>query len=304
MQSDVVSHSSPSSFLRAPLWRALFQLTKPTITLLVVVTVVPSMFLAASGFPTPWVMIAALFGTFLSSASSSVFNHLLDSDLDQIMKRTRARPVASKKVPESTAFAFGLSLGAASLFVLYFFTTPLAALVALSANIFYALIYTLTLKRHTVQNIVIGGAAGAVGPLIGWAAIDGSSLGWPAWVLFAIIFLWTPPHFWALALKYKDDYASAKVPMLPCVAGDATTQKQMFLYTLVLIPAVVSLYVGNVAGLVYLIPSLAATGYFSWIAYKLMKSGDSKNAMPVFHYSCLYLFIIFGSLAFDQFLFL
>jgi protoheme IX farnesyltransferase len=260
------------------------------------------MFLAAGAFPSPWLMLAATFGTFLSSASSSVFNHLLDSDLDQIMKRTRSRPVASKEVPEAIAFAFGIILGSLSLLILYFFTTPLAAAVALGANLFYALIYTLVLKRHTVQNIVIGGAAGAVGPLIGWAAVDATGIGWPAWTLFMVVFFWTPPHFWALALKYKSDYAQAKVPMLPVIAGDETTRKQMFLYCLTLIPIVFALYGGGQAGLIYLIPSMAATIYFVWLTFKLYRSHENTLAMPVFHYSCLYLFGIFGSLALDQLL--
>jgi len=281
-------------------WRGLINLTKPTITLLVVVTVVPGMMLAAGSLPNPWLLLAATFGTYLSSSSSAVFNHILDSDLDVIMKRTKSRPVVTGKIPSSVALVFGLVLGVLSLVILYVFTTPLAAAVSLAANIFYAAIYTLTLKRHTVQNIVIGGAAGAVGPLIGWAAVTGTSIGWPAGVLFLIVFLWTPPHFWALAIKYKDDYAQAGIPMMPCVKGLETTRKQMFLYTLTLIPAITALYWGGVAGAIYFITSMAATLYFIWVAFKLYRTKDDKYAMPVFHYSCLYLFIIFGSLAIDR----
>ncbi len=285
-------------------WSALVNLTKPTITLLVVVTVIPGMMLASPAIPSPWLMFAAAIGTYFSSASSAVFNHLLDTDLDQVMKRTRGRPVPSGSISPTTALGFGFSLAAISILVLYIFTTPLAAGVSLAANIFYAAIYTLVLKRHTVQNIVIGGAAGAVGPLIGWAAVTGDSLGWPAWALFAIVFLWTPPHFWALAIKYREDYAKAKVPMMPAIKGCEPTRKQIFYYTLTLIPAVASLYWGQKAGLIYLSVSLVATLYFIWVAFNLYRSGDNAMAMPVFHYSCLYLFIVFGSLAVDRLMFL
>ncbi len=284
---------------RAMSWRAFIPLTKPTITLLVVVTAVPTLLLAAQGVPKMAVAMAALFGTYLASASASVFNHILDADLDAAMNRTRGRPMPSGQVPPAAAFAFGCFLGVASLFVLYVYATPLAAVVGLLANVFYVLIYTVCLKRHTDQNIVIGGAAGAVGPLIGWAAVTGE-IGWPAWVLFAIIFLWTPPHFWALALKYKRDYAAAGVPMMPVTRGDESTRKQMFLYTLTLLPAVWALYQFGAAGLIYLVLSFAATAYFCWLAYKLHRDRDNAKAMPLFHYSCLYLFAVFGALTLDR----
>lgn len=279
-------------------WRSLIPLTKPTISLLVVVTAVPTLLLAAQGVPKVAVAMTALFGTYLASASASVFNHLLDSDLDAVMNRTRGRPMPTGQVPPAFAFALGCLLGIVSLFVLYY-ASPLAAVVGLCANVFYVLIYTLCLKRHTDQNIVIGGAAGAVGPLIGWAAVTGH-IGWPAWVLFAIIFLWTPPHFWALALKYKRDYAAAGVPMMPVTRGDESTRKQMFLYTLTLLPAVWALYQFGAAGLIYLVLSFTATAYFCWLAWKLYRTRDNTKAMPLFHYSCLYLFAVFGALTLDR----
>lgn len=280
-------------------WRSYVPLTKPTITLLVVVTVVPTLLLAAPSLPSLTVAIAALFGTYLASASASVFNHLLDQDLDAVMQRTRGRPVASGQVSRNAAFALGSVLGVLSLVVLYWFTTPLAAAVALAANVFYVLIYTLCLKRYTDQNIVIGGAAGAVGPLIGWAAVTGN-LSWSAWVLFWIIVLWTPPHFWALALKYQKDYAAAGIPMLPVTRGEETTRRHMFLYTLTLWPAVASLYAFGAAGLIYVIPSMLATAEFTRRAWVLYREHNNRGAMPVFHYSCLYLFVIFGALTFDR----
>ena len=149
-----------------------------------------------------------------------------------------------------------------------------------------------------MQNIVIGGAAGAVGPLIGWAAVSGN-IGWQAWVLFGVIFIWTPPHFWALAIKYKDDYAAAGIPMMPVARGEETTRLQMFLYTLLLFPLIASLTVFGDSGFWFLIPSLMLTGYFSYLAWKLWKTRDNSFAMPLFHYSCLYLFGIFGSMMMD-----
>ena len=279
-------------------WRAFLTLTKPTISLLVVVTVVPTLLLAANGVPNLVVATAALLGTYLSSASASVFNHLLDQDIDAQMGRTRARPVPSGKVGQNAAFLLGAGLGVISLVILYGLTTPLAAAVAFTANAFYVLVYTLCLKRYTPQNIVIGGAAGSVGPLIGWAAVSGT-IGWEAWALFGIIFLWTPPHFWALALKYKKDYAAAGIPMLPVVRGDQTTRRQMFAYTLALFPLIAAISVVGSSGLFFLIVSIAATAIFAWKSYLLMKKQDNRLAMPVFHYSCLYIFIVFGALTVD-----
>lgn len=281
--------------------RTYLPLMKPTISLLVVVTVVPALLMAAAGFPAPGLVIATLVGTYLASGSAAVFNHLLDSDLDGQMRRTRGRPVASGRISQKAAFLFGSALGIVSVLILCQWTTPLAAGVALAANAFYVLGYTLHLKRSTDQNIVIGGAAGAVGPLIGWAAVTGS-LPWPAWALFAVIFLWTPPHFWALALKYKGDYKAAGIPMLPVTKGDEATRRQIFLYTLTLFPFIVSLYGFSEAGLVYLVPSLAATVYFAVKAGQLYASKENTASMPVFHYSCLYLFLVFGSLTLDRIL--
>jgi protoheme IX farnesyltransferase len=299
MNSQITATNEIQSHTKAASWMDFFQLTKPTISLLVVVTVVPGLLLAIPAqIPSMNLIMAALIGTWLASSSAAVFNHLVDADIDQQMVRTRKRPVASGRVPNAQAALFATTLGVFSVAILGILTTWMAAFIAVAANAFYVLFYTMYLKRRTVQNIVIGGAAGAVGPLIGWAAVNGQ-VGWPAWVLFAIIFFWTPPHFWALALKYKDDYAAAGVPMMPVVRGEDVTRKQMFLYTLCLIPLVVSISFFGAAGLIYLIPSLALTLYFVWLAWKLYRSRDNTHAMPLFHYSCLYLFGIFGSLMLD-----
>ncbi len=280
-------------------WQAYYQMMKPTISLLVVVTVVPTLFMASGQLPSFSVAMASLVGTYLASGSSAIFNHLVDSDVDQTMKRTRNRPIPTGKVHPNKAAAFATVMAVLSFFVLYRWTTPLAAWLSVAANIFYVVIYTILLKRRTVQNIVIGGAAGAVGPLIGWAAVSGE-LAWPAWVLFGIIFLWTPPHFWALAIKYKDDYALANIPMMPSVRGLPTTRRQMFVYTLTLVPTVISLSLYGAASWLFGITALVLTLYFVWLAFRLMWSEENERAMPLFYYSCFYLFGIFGALTIDR----
>ncbi len=280
-------------------WQSYYQMMKPTISMLVVVTVVPALFMAERGLPSLAVALSSLIGTFLASGSAAVFNHLVDSDIDQYMKRTRGRPIPSGRVSTAKAATFGTLCGLVSFAVLYIWSTPLAAWLSLAANAFYVVVYTMYLKRRTVQNIVIGGAAGCVGPLIGWAAVTGS-LAWPAWVLFLIIFLWTPPHFWSLAIKYKDDYARANIPMLPTVKGLEVTRRQIFLYTLTLVPTVLSLWVFGAAGWIYGSLSLILTLYFVWLAFVLLRTKENQRAMPLFYYSCFYLFGVFGALTIDQ----
>ncbi len=285
----------------APLvdWRSYFQMTKPTISLLVVVTVIPALFMTQEAFPSLSVSFIALLGTFLASGSAAIFNHLVDQDIDQHMKRTRARPIPSGRVSSIKAGLLAVAMGIASFALLYQYASPLAAWLGVAANFFYVVIYTMYLKRRTVQNIVLGGAAGCVGPLIGWAATTGT-LEWPAWVLFGIIFLWTPPHFWSLAIKYKDDYARANIPMLPTVKGLEVTRQQIFYYTLALIPTVFSLWAFGAAGVIYGVLAGALTLYFVWLAYKLYKTKENQRAMPLFFYSCFYLFGVFGALTLDR----
>lgn len=280
-------------------WKSFYQMMKPTISLLVVITVIPTLIMAAQGIPDLGLALWTLLGTFLASGSAGMFNHLVDSDIDGFMARTKSRPIPSGQVPRPFAFWLASILGLASFIMLYWGASPLAAWVAMAANAFYVLVYTLYLKRRTVQNIVIGGAAGAVGPLIGWAAVTGQ-IAWPAWVLFAVIFLWTPPHFWALAIKYKDDYARAKIPMLPSVKGVEVTRRQIFVYTLTLVPPICSLVIWGQAGWIYGVLSISLTLYFAWLAYKLFRSRNDERAMPLFLYSCFYLFGVFGALTFDR----
>lgn len=273
-------------------------LTKPTITLLVVITAIPSLLLATAGIPNPLLSICTLLGLTLTSASAAAFNHLLEADVDIHMMRTKQRSIAAGRVSKKQALAFASLLGFGGLSLLYFGTQPLAAALALGGHLFYSLVYTKFLKTRTPQNIVIGGVAGAMGPLIGWAAVT-NGLAWPAWMLFAIITLWTPPHFWALALKYKLDYAKAGIPMYPVVYGDEKTRKAIMLYTFTLFPPVISLFAFHQAGWFFLFMSLLATGKFSWDAVQVYRAHNNEQAMRLFHYSCLYVFLVFIALVID-----
>ncbi len=276
-----------------------FQMTKPTIVLMVVVTTLGGLALAADQALALPLIFATLLGTWLSASSASVFNHVIDRDIDQAMIRTMSRPVASGQVSKISAVLFGTILGVASFLILWIWANPLAAMIALAGNLFYVLVYTWYLKPRTVQNIVIGGAAGSVGPLIGWAAVTGE-IGLPALLLFLLIFLWTPPHFWALALRYKDDYARAKVPMMPVVRGDISTRRQIFLYTLTLLPIFPALYFLGSSSLFASSLCLGATLYFAFLAWRLWHEQDNRSAMSLFHYSCLYILIVFLFLAADR----
>ena len=282
---------------------AYFQMMKPTISLLVVFTTVPTLFMSAETMPSLSLIFAVLMGTFLASSSASIFNHLLDEDVDATMERTRNRPLPSGAVHSEWATFLGLLLGTLSFLLLAVVANPLTAWLGLIANLFYVFIYTMWLKRRTPQNIVIGGAAGSIGPLIGWAAVTGT-VSWEAWALFLVVFLWTPPHFWALAIKYRDDYSKANIPMLPSVHGVETTRRQMFYYTLTLVPVTASLYFYSTAGMGYFLVSMAASLYFCYLAFRLMVTKKEEHVMPVFFFSLLYIFVIFGALAVEQFIYL
>lgn len=292
----IAGPSAADSFSFRPYW----QMMKPTIGLLVIVTAIPTM-LMVDAMPDPMTVFVTLLGTFIASSSAGVFNHLVDSDIDGSMERTRGRPMPAGKANHSLAFVFGIVLGAASFAMLYFGASPLAAWIALAANAFYVVIYTMILKRRTPQNIVIGGAAGAVGPLIGWAAVT-NSLSLQAWLLFLLIFLWTPPHFWALAIKYRHDYARVGIPMLPSVAGVEVTRRQIFLYSLTLIVPTLALWLMGYTSWFFGLTALALTGRFIWMCYRLWHQRSEKLAMPVFYFSMLYIFGVFGLLTLDRLL--
>lgn len=280
-------------------WRDFIQMTKPTISLLVAITALPGILLAGDELPSLALVVVVFFGTWLAAASGGALNQFVDADIDKAMKRTSRRPLPTGNISSRVALFYGLGLGVLGTGILYVYTTPLAAVISILANLFYVLFYTAYLKKRTVQNIVIGGAAGAVGPLIGCAAVTGE-LSMSAWLMFWVVFFWTPPHFWALAIKYKDDYASADVPMLPAVKGYAYTRRSIFLYTLTLPPLFILMYLDGAYSLIGCAISLGLTLYFVWKAFQLYYSRDNSFAMPVFHYSCLYLLLVFVVISVDR----
>ena len=278
--------------------KAYFLLTKPRIIELLLVTTVPTMFIAARGVPSPWLMAATLFGGALSAASANVLNCYLDRDIDALMRRTARRPLPAHRVAPGDALRFGLVLGVAGFVWLWATVNLLSAVLATSAILFYVFVYTIGLKRRSTQNIVIGGAAGAVPVLVGWSAVTGR-VDLPALVLFAIIFYWTPPHFWALSLRYKDDYAAAGVPMLPVVRGARETSTQILYYTVLLVAVTLLLYPAGRMGTLYLAAAVALGGAFIWRALELRRDLDGRRAIRLFSFSNTYLALLFGAMALD-----
>lgn len=271
-------------------------LTKPRIIELLLITTLPSMVLAAGGWPGTWLVVATLIGGSLSAGGANALNMYYDRDIDEVMRRTRARPLARHEVAPGHALVFGIVLGVVGFVWLWVFTTLLAGLIATAALLFYVFVYTMTLKRTSVQNIVIGGAAGAAPALVGWAAVTGT-VGVGAWVLFLIVFYWTPPHFWALALRYKDDYAAAGVPMLPVVAGIEATTRRILLYTGLMVG--VSLLLVPLGGMswIYLVAALVLGGWFLWDTWRVVRHPD--QAMRLFTTSTIYLSALFASVMLD-----
>ena len=277
---------------------AYFLLTKPRIVELLLVTTVPTMFIADRGIPSPWLVAATLFGGALSAASANVINCYLDRDIDALMRRTARRPLPAHRVDPGDALRFGLVLGVAGFAWLWATVNLLSAALATAAILFYVFVYTLGLKRRSTQNIVIGGAAGAVPVLVGWSAVTGR-VELPALVLFAIIFYWTPPHFWALALRYKDDYAAAGVPMLPVVRGATETSTQILYYTVLLVTVTLLLYPAGRMGAIYLASAVALGTAFIWRALALRRDLSSKRAIRLFSFSNRYLALLFLAMAID-----
>jgi protoheme IX farnesyltransferase len=279
-------------------WRDYVTLTKPRIMVLLLITGAGGMIVGAGGLPSAGLTLAALGGLALACGGASALNHVLDRDIDTHMKRTARRPVASGRVPPERAVEFGLALSALSYVVLTSFVNVLAALLALAGNLFYVLVYTRWLKRSTPQNIVIGGAAGAVPPLVGWAAATGN-LGFTALALFLIVFFWTPPHFWALALLIKRDYAEAGIPMLPVVRGERETARSIVLYSVVLVAVTLLPVLGRTLGLVYLLSALALGLLFLALALALQRQTTPARARRLFSYSIAYLALLFVAMAVD-----
>ena len=274
-------------------------LTKPRIMTLLLLTGLCGMFVGAKGLPPLWLVVVTMLGLALACGGASALNHVLDADIDKLMgKRTRSRPVAAGRMPAPYALEFGLALSALSFVLLAGVVNVLTAGLALVGNLFYVLVYTRLLKRSTPQNIVIGGAAGAVPPLVGWAAATGN-LTLPALVLFAVVFLWTPPHFWALALLIKRDYAAAGVPMLPVVRGEDETARQIMLYTVGLVAFTLAPALWGMFGLVYLVAAAALGAVFLWLAWRLRRERTPARAKILFHYSLAYLALLFVAMALD-----
>jgi protoheme IX farnesyltransferase len=277
---------------------AYLQLTKPRIVVLLLITTVPAMILARRGMPSAWLVLATLLGGAIAAGSANAINCYLDRDIDELMRRTRSRPLPSHRVEPDRALAFGYVLGALSFFFLAVAVNVLAATLALSAIAFYVFVYTMWLKRSSVQNIVIGGAAGAVPALVGWAAVTGT-VGLAAWVLFAIVFVWTPPHFWALAMRYSGDYRAAGIPMLPVVRGAEETRKRILLYSLVLFGTSLLLVPAASMGPIYIAAALVLGGWFVWRALRLWLGTSPAESMRLFRYSIVYLGLLFMAVAAD-----
>jgi heme o synthase len=280
-------------------WRDYVSLTKPRIMSLLLVTGFCGMIAGARGWPGTATASAAMTGLALACGGASALNHVLDRDIDPLMgERTKRRPVASGRVSASRALEFGLALSAFSFVLLASAVNSLTAVLALVGNLFYVLVYTRWLKRSTPQNIVIGGAAGAVPPLVGWAAATGD-ITIAALLLFVIVFVWTPPHFWALALLIKDNYKAAGVPMLPVVRGDGETARQIVLYSGGLVAVTLLPWAWGSAGLLYLAAALTLGAVFVWLAERLRRDTTPRQAALLFHYSLLYLALLFAALAVD-----
>ena len=278
-----------------------FQLTKPRIIPLLLITTAGSMWIAAKGQVDPLLLLVTLTGGTLAAASAQTINCVYDRDIDYDMERTRHRPLPSGRVQSRDALIFASVLAVVSFTLLTVFANLLAALLAMSGIGFYVLVYTHWLKRHSTQNIVIGGAAGAIPALVGWAAVTGT-LSWAAWLIFAIVFLWTPPHFWALALMIQDDYAKVGIPMLPVVAGSKATVQQIWLYTLVTVAATLLLvYPLQVSGIFYGAIALSLGSVFIYKAWQLLHNPDDRSvAKGLFLYSISYMMLLCLGMVIDS----
>jgi heme o synthase len=275
-------------------------LTKPRIIELLLVTTLPTMIVAKRGLPSVWLILATLLGGALAAGGANALNMFVDRDIDKLMHRTRKRPLVTGAVTPGNALIFAIALEVVAFVELWGWVNLLSAALAVSATLFYVFVYTLWLKRTSSQNIVIGGAAGAVPVLVGWAAVT-DSLTWTPLVLFAIIFVWTPPHFWALAVKYKDDYQAASVPMLPAAATFKRTAREILFYSVVLVG--VSLLLAAVArlGVIYVVSASVLGVVFVALALRLWHRATPKAAMQLFSYSITYLTLLFVLMAVDIF---
>lgn len=284
--------------------RAYFALTKPRVIELLLISTVPTMILAQGGLPELWLILAVLLGGALSAGSANAFNCVIDADIDRLMGRTKNRPLVTGELSNREAMIFAWAIGATSVIFFALVVNLLSALLSLAAILFYVFVYTLGLKRRTPQNIVWGGAAGAMPALIGWAAVT-NDLAPAAWVLFLIIFLWTPPHYWPLSIRYEEDYRNAKVPMLPVVAENRVVARQIILYSWAYLASTILLIPIAGMGVVYSSIAVISGTWFMFESYKLYaesRSGAVTNPMRLFHGSITHLTILFLAIAIDPLL--
>ena len=278
--------------------RAYVLLTKPRVVELLLVTTVPAMVLADGGLPSLTLIGAVLVGGALAAGGANTINCWIERDRDRVMHRTQRRPLPSGKIDPRHALVFGVVLEAVAFVWLWSTVNLLSAALAVSAMLFYVFVYTIWLKPRSPQNIVIGGAAGAVPVLVGWAAVTGR-LAAPAWVLFAIVFCWTPPHFWALSLRYRDDYAAAGIPMLPVARGITTAVRQILVYSVIVVAVTLSLFLFETMGVVYFVAAVGLGTAFVWQALELRRDATPQRAMRLFSFSNIYLALLFAAIAVD-----
>ena len=283
-------------------WRDYYELTKPRVVMLIVFTAIVGMFLSVPGLPDLGALFFGTLGIGMASSSAAVFNHVLDARTDIQMSRTRARPLPQQKLTATEALTFGFTIGAISMVIFWYLVNPLTAVLTFLSLIGYAVVYTVWLKHATPQNIVIGGAAGAAPPVLGWAAITNEVTS-GALLLFLIIFIWTPPHFWALAIARKEEYAKVDIPMLPVTHGEAYTRLNILLYTILLLVITVLPYLIGMSGLIYLASAVILGGYFLYYAVRMyLDHDDADLPMDMFKYSISYLGFLFAALLIDHYL--
>ncbi len=282
-------------------WRDYYELTKPRVVMLIVFTAVVGMFLAAPGWPGTTAMLFGTIGIGMAASAAAVFNHVLDARIDIHMLRTRGRPLPEGRVSETNALTFASATCVLSMIILWFLVNPLTAVLTFASLIGYAVIYTVFLKRATPQNIVIGGAAGAAPPVLGWTAVTGEITS-SALLLFLIIFVWTPPHFWALAIARKDEYAKVGIPMLPVTHGEGYTRLHILLYTILLVVITVIPYLTGMSGLIYLAAAVVLGAIFLNYAVRMIRDRDDVELpMRTFKFSITYLAILFAALLVDHY---
>jgi protoheme IX farnesyltransferase len=294
--SPVETTSSP----RRAHWRDYYELGKPRVVMLIVFTAIVGMFLAAPGLPPPDALLFGTIGIALAASSAAAINHVLDRRFDAQMARTRNRPLPTGHVTERQALAYAAVLGIVSMVMLWGWVNPLTAVLTFCSLIGYAVVYTVWLKHATPQNIVIGGAAGAAPPVLGWTAVTGSVDAY-ALLLFLIIFTWTPPHFWALAIARRDEYAKAGIPMLPVVYSIDFTRLHILLYTILLVIVTLLPYLTGMSGLIYLAAALILGGFFLYRASQLKIRTDARLPMQTFSFSITYLALLFSALLLDHY---